>query len=338
MSTERSLESLLRDKATAPDCQQCTLWTNYTATKNHLAQYYYPWVQANAPWFTDHGQKHVDSVIHTAGQLLSAFPESALSCLDLYILLTATIWHDVGIVCGRAGHAREVQQFIDKVREFCFLDPALYRLVCQVVRAHSGREGWSSLQSSEPVTACTHKTCTVYPQSIAALLRFADDASETRTRISPPLLESVPIQQRIYWAYAHSITASKPEPEPARKRLLLAIELQRAAATERFPCPRDYLVRADKSKRISLIEYLVCRLERMNNERAYCFPYLTRYADIRTIEVRIQVCHGTDSESIEDIVLGDGGLSQSAYPAIPLFDRFFEAHPQLTPSRLEGGT
>lgn len=337
MANSLSLEDLLRDKASAHSCANCAFWDNYAAMKKYLATNYYPWIQANSPWFTDHGEKHVDSVIHATNQMLAG-REAELSCLDAYLLLVAIIWHDVGMVSIRSGHAKQVQVFIDKVREFCFPDQSIYRLVTLITRAHSGRDGWDLLDNSEQVSPCTHQTCTVYPRSLAAVLRFADEASEARTRISPVLIPQVPLPQRVYWEYAHAITASTPE--PARQRLVLAIELQRSAAADRFPCPSGDGVasHADADGTISLIEYIVCRLEKMNNERAYCFPYLTRYADIRNIEVRIRVCEGVDCHSIDGILIGDDGLSKAGYPSIELFSRFFEAYPQLVPTALVGGT
>lgn len=333
MAKTTSLEAILRKGTEGPECQRCSYLANYLSMKNYLAEQYYPWIQANCPWFTDHGEKHVASVIQTVEHLLSGRKD--VSCLDSYLLLASIIWHDVGMLATRANHARQAETFIDRVRTAFFPDQTLYRLVSQITRAHSGRDGWSFLQPSEEVAPCSHKTYTVYPQSLAALLRFADETSETRTRISLALLPNVPQEQQIYWEYANGITASKPE--PARRRLLLAIELQRTAAVRRFPCPSDVHDRADSEGNVSLIEYVVCRVEKMNNERAYCFPYLTRYADIMSIEVRLQIYEGTDAKFVGEISFGDGGMSSSDYPVIRLFNQFFLAYPQLEPGNLEGG-
>ena len=336
MSDPISLESILQNRAATEACKACAFLSNYVAMKNYLTRDYYPWIQANCQWYTDHGSKHVDSVMHTTSHLLSNAPQDGLNCLDVYLLLTSIIWHDVGLLAGRADHARETEVFINKVREICFPDPTIHRLVCQIVRAHSGHEGWSFLQQSEPISPCTHKSCIVYPQSLAAILRFADEASETRTRISASLLERVPPEQKIYWEYAHSVTASTPE--PARRRLLLAIELQRADAVKRLPCPKHLRDRADGDGNIAVIQYVVCRIEKLNNERAYCFPYLTRYADIRTIDVRLQVCDGTESAICLDFTLGDGGMTGCDYPDIEMYSRFFDIYPQLIPAKLVGGS
>ena len=330
-----SLEDLLQAKTAASECQGCSLRDSYVAMKSYLERHYYPWISSNCPWYTDHGKEHVTSVMHTAGLLLSSVQPDSLTCLDVFLLLVAIIWHDVGMVADRSTHADMTGAFIEKVREFCLSDQTLHRLVSLMVTAHSGEDKWSSLQPSEPVDPCSHKTCTVNPQSLAAVLRFADEVSETRNRISPVQLPNVPIDQRIFWEYAHCVTASRPE--PLRRRLLLAAEVQHESALARFPCPANLLHRADTSGQISLIEYFVCRLEKMNNERAYCFPYLTRYADIRTIEVRLTILQGTDAKwHIDDLIIGDGGLSSSGYPSIDVFEPFFSAYPELRPAPVGG--
>lgn len=334
MSNLQSLEERLESMTAKPKCNACTFSSTYLAMKKYLAKDYYPWVQAECPWYTDHGQKHIESVLHTCEHLLSATADDELTCLDVFLLLSAIIWHDVGLLAGRSNHAGNAQIFIDKVRDFCFADSAIYRIVAAIVKAHSGNEGWLSPTQSEIMQPCSHQTCTVYPKSLAALLRFADEVSESRTRIQPSLLPRVPSEQRIYWEYANSIMASIPEPN--RKRLFLAIDLQRSDAMKRWPCPPDVLSHADAAGTIALIEYVVCRLEKMNNERAMCFPYLARYADVMTIDVRMRVFEGMENLVEQEFILGGGGLGDKTYPAIGIFDHFFKAYPQLKPESLEG--
>jgi hypothetical protein len=301
--------------------------------RKYLAEHYYPWVQAKCPWFTDHGENHVQSVTHATNLLLSEIPDGTLSCLEAFILLSAIIWHDVGMVANRSGHAKAARTFIEKVRDFCFPDPTLVRLVTLIINAHSGKDGWAALQLSEAVAACPHNTPTIYPKALAAIIRFADEISETRTRISTPLLKKVPKPHRLYWEYANCVTASQPDPK--RRWILLSLEVQTKSALQRYPCPKDFAARADGKGTISLIEYIVCRLEKMNNERVYCFPYLTRYAHIGSIVIRLQICQGVKCEVLDDIVLGEGGLADAGYPNIQLYDRFFENYPALAPASLK---
>jgi hypothetical protein len=167
-------------------------------------------------------------------------------------------------------------------------------------------------------------------------VRLADEVSESRDRISYDLIEQVPEEQRIYWEYANVVSASIPE--PARERLVVGIELQRNVATQRFRCGAASLKeRTDAEGRMSLIEYVLCRLEKMNNERAYCSPEFGRYCAIREVEARFMICDGVGRiENCElSITLGDAGLGGEGYPSIPVFVSFFEQHPDWHPDRLK---
>ncbi len=329
-----SLESKLQECTRAEGCDNCLLWQRYQAMKAYLSEDYYPWVQAKCRWFTDHGEKHIESVISSANQLLAGTSKQPLTCVDMFVLLSSIIWHDVGMVKSRASHAKETEAFLSKVRETCLPDPTFFRFASHIAQAHSSEEGLNILYPSEDCTPpCSHKTCSIYPKSLAAVLRFADEISENRTRVNTSIFDLVPEENRIYWAYASSISATRAEPE--RNRVVVSVELQREDAIRRYECPKKLEGRADSEGKISLIEYLVCRLEKMNRERAYCFPHITRYAMISSIEVRLQICEGTDCEKIDDIVLGEGNLGSTEYPELNIFDEFFREYPQLLPDALQ---
>src|SRR5712691_4077154 len=123
---ERELE---RRAARNEDAQD--LWHRYQAVKSHLGKEYYPWVQANVPFFTDHGEQHVNSVIRAAGGLLRFHlnkpqSKSRLSSLDLFLMLSGIIWHDVGLVNGRAKH-QDISRITDTVKTLAFGDPDIHR-------------------------------------------------------------------------------------------------------------------------------------------------------------------------------------------------------------------
>lgn len=342
MSTN-SLESRLQILTTKKDCADCcALWEQYRTMKDYLRKNYYPWVQASCPWFTDHGEKHVASVRSVSDQLLEPAlrnNDASLNCLGIYLYLCAIIWHDVGMVSSRSGHAKEAEVHIQKVRELCFPDPSMFRLVSQIVHAHSDNDRDDvllGLSTQEDLTPpCAKHTQTVLPQALAAVLRYADEISENHTRVGAAIIGSVPSPSRIYWDYATAISATKPEPE--RQRTVVTVELQRVDAAKKYECPKKCAMHADGEGKITFIEYLVCRLEKMNRERLYCFPYFTRYATMHTIEVRMKVCNGTDCKSYT-FDLHDGGLKKGGYPETSIFGDFFARFPELEPTAISRET
>jgi len=249
--------------------------------------------------------------------------------LDIFLVLSGVIWHDVGLVYGRSNHP-DVSKITDQVKIMAFGDPDIHRFVDEISLAHAGRDGLRVPQRREQYSTA-NETYTVFPKALAALVRFADEISENRSRISQTILQAgIPSQNRIYWEYANCISGSFAEPEKERIRLNVSVPSDKVK-TE-FEC-NDFPTRCDNSK-ITLIEYLVCRLEKMNNERAYCGPEFERLVRIKQIVAYFKLLQGTRRLEDHDIriVMGDSGLRRTGYPAIKIFDEFFNRHQEWNPS------
>jgi hypothetical protein len=238
------------------------------------------------------------------------------------------------MVFGRADHQDRVAAVTEKVKELGFPEPTIQRLVVEISKAHAGADGLGIPKWEDLCTTANGTTYKVYTQALAAIVRFADEISENHSRISKALLPNVPDDNRIYWEYANSIAAARPEPE--RSRVVLAIEVQKDKIVQKFKC-NTFSARADEMGRLSLIEYIICRLEKMNNERAYCAPKFNRYVSIQDIEVRFTILDGADRVGNYEVtvVLGDSGLSKTSYPNIRLFEEFFNQYPEWNPQRLK---
>lgn len=311
-------------------------WHRYSVMKKYLSEEYYPWVQANCPYFTDHGSRHVESVRLTAGSLLSRQLDpgkTELSSLDLFLLLSGIIWHDVGMVYDRSGHADEVAKITKRIKEV-FPGIPIQRLVEEISKAHSGNEGLDIPRAEEDYTTAKH-TYKIYPRALAAVVRLADEVSENHSRISHALVDDVPARSKVYWEYAKCIVASYPD--PTRGRIVVQVELQHDKVGTRMEC-RDFLDRTGGVPEMPLIKYTLCRLEKMNNERAYCSKYVNRFADLRSVEARFTLLRGTERVPSYDeltVVFGDLGLTSGDYPKINIVDGFFRANPAWTPQRIE---
>ncbi len=193
----------------------------------------------------------------------------------------------------------------------------------------SGEEGLNIPRSEEDCTTPDHKICTVYPKALAAVIRFADEISENRSRISLPLLETVPAENKIYWEYSNCVSASKAD--PIRERVIITLEIQSNKISQKFNCS-EFCERTDNSGQMSLIEYIICRLEKTNNERIYCTTHLSRYVSIREIEVRFNIFKNHKRLSNYELT---HVISKDSYPNIDLFNDFFEDYPQWMPENLE---
>ena len=318
-----------------PDAED--LWSRYGSMKKHLETEYYRWVQANCPYYTDHGEQHIRSVIECASLLLKEqLHESRsdeLSSVDIFLLLSSILWHDVGNVLSRSKHHELVAELTKKVKSLGFPNPDLQRLVNEISLAHKGPNGLAKVRSHEDLST-NHKNYSVYPSAIASLLRFADEISENQARISHAIKDKVPDDNKIYWEYASCVSASIPVPSQQVVRLTVNMPLEKA--TLPFLC-NDYPHRFPSGE-ITLVEYILCRIEKMNNERAYCMSALSRYVTVKELEVRFTLMR--DNARIdqyeETVVFGDGGMKSDGYPNIEVFSNFFESNPNWKPEVIEG--
>lgn len=317
------------------------LWPRYCSMKGYLDDAYYRFIQANCPWYTDHGARHIKSVIETASRLMSKQlgmnkgDGSDLSSLELFLTLSAILWHDVGNVVKRSGHAEQIPEMAEKIKGV-FPNVAIRRVVEEIARAHSGTAGLKIPRVDEDC-ALQHRTIAVYPRSLAALVRFADEVSENQTRISTELLPHVPPESKIFWEYANCITAAVPD--IARERVVITFDIPADKIAAKFSCA-EFPRRSDENGKISLIEYIVCRLEKMNNERAYCLPYM-RYGSIRNILARFTVLKDTwrlPSHDGMEITFGDSGINADGYPEIEIFEPFFQHRANWSPASLVEAT
>ncbi len=336
MSNELGLAAELERRITKEKDAE-DFWHRYETIKAYLSTEYYPWIQANCPFFTDHGEQHISSVIQAGSLLLKEHlglqGKSKLSTLDLFLILSGILWHDVGNVYGRSEHAARVATMTDEIKKLAFPTPEIHRLVYEISKAHAGGSGLE-IPRAEEDCATRYETYTVYPRALAAIVRFADEISENQARISHALLPSVPEKSRIFWEYANCIAASRPEPE--RERVVVTVNIQSDKVTSRYECS-EFSHCADKEGQVSLMEYIICRLEKMNNERVYCAGKFNRYASIREIAVKITISHATERLANYDleVALSDSGLSKKSYPRIEIFEEFFKSYPDWYPARIQ---
>jgi hypothetical protein len=334
------LEELRRRAVSAEGNDATAFYETICVVNRYLEENYYGWIQATCQFYTEHGEPHIRAVIESASQILAPYlnenPKGSLTNLDIFVILNSIMWHDVGNVLSRHGHAERINGLTNHVRSIAFPTPHIQNLVVTVAQAHSGREG---LDIPRPEMLCPMRngsTYAVYPKALAAIVRFADEISENQTRISQALLASadLPLENRIFWEYANCIASCTAQ--PLRERILVEIEIEDARAVRRFPCS-EFQERVGDDNQITLIEYLMCRLEKMNNERAYCAPEFRPFVTIRTVDVRMALHRPDETEPYETVEfsLGDAGLHRPEYPRIDVFERFFATYEAWTPARIQ---
>jgi len=331
---EEALKILSENHAAS---EPASLYDRYKATKSYLESEYYDWVGDRLPYYTDHGKKHIDSVIDQAGMLLQDELENPvegeLDVLDVYILLSSIIWHDVGMVKGRADHEDKLVEVSEEVRDIAFPEPGVRGLIDKCVKGHTGDKALSIPPTNNPYTIGA-KSFEPDGRALSAILRFADELSESEARVSnaDDVFDQVSDDQKIFWAYAKSIKGIIPRPN--KERVIVNIEVSEEEASREYIVPDKFASRTDREPdpevglKLPLIEYVVFRLEKMNNERAYCTAEFRPYVTMRDIDVRITITD-EDLSPVTDIseILGGAGLTaENSIREIPIYEEFFDKY------------
>lgn len=167
-----------------------------------------PVMSREGVYLNDHSEKHVAMVIEKATYLLSGMSESdMLSPYEVFILLTAIQIHDAGhiINANRDTHAIDASKIINELdKSVSVLER---KTIVDVARAHSGKQ--DLIGSQKTCVDLSEKT--IRFRLLAAILRFADELADGKSRASNYLLKEdlLPEESKIYHAFSSCLDSFK---------------------------------------------------------------------------------------------------------------------------------
>lgn len=250
----------------------------YSNIKSKVYSKYYPQIEKLYPWYTDHGKKHVESIIMVLGKMLNQ-SFGRLNEMELFVLLCSCIFHDTGMAKSRASHEKEVLSIIQEINKD-ILDFSVNRQINKIAGAHTSKADLKELGLKESCTFCNY-TYNVSTRALAAMLRFADDISETRYRISPDLLEEgkVPEENEIYWQYAYVVES-------------VEVSVTEMNCSIKVTIPKSILLKSlitsDGMEKI-FFDYVLERIEKSNSERIMCSLEFRNIVTISELHIEIYI-------------------------------------------------
>ena len=280
----------------------------------HLNRKIHPSVNVGATarepiWLTDHGAEHIATVIRRAGELVFT-EECVLTPYEVYILLVATHFHDIGNVFGREEHERKAREVMFKLDEALVGNDNLEkRMICDIAMAHGGytdTDGEKDTIGKLPWDDPPNRSKRVRVKKLAAVLRFADELADDKTRTNRFVQEAssdVFPGSEVFHRYAsqlHTVMVSHDT-----RSINLRFELNTILVTKK--CRK-----LDDEK--YLFEEILDRTLKMYREHVYCKRFLLPDIVIERVNVLIDVC--TDNYSR---VLGRlrYSMAESGYPDSP---------------------
>ena len=259
-------------------------------------------------WLTDHGMRHITTVIRRASTLVADGESVFLTPYEAFILLAAIHFHDVGNVFGRDKHEKKIAMLMQELDENLIgSDGMEKRMIRDIAMAHGGygdtdghdkdtigQLSWENLSGgSEPRV-----------QLLAAVLRFADELADDYTRTSRFLIDSKLVcESEVYHLYADRLRKVTIRTED--RKVSLQFELDVTHVTTKY---------WKGSRKVYLYDEIVERSLKMHREHVYCLRFMQPYVQIETIDVSITITTENYMTVIKKIAYS---LIQRGYPDRP---------------------
>lgn len=245
---------------------------------------------------TDHGPNHIKTVIRRATALVDV-DTCQLTPYEVYILLCAIHFHDIGNMYGRAGHEEKAREVIIELGEQAGTDDVERKVIADIAQAHGGKQKdkLEFLPESEPIL-----NMPVRQQLLAAILKFADELSDEYTRRSSLPWASVPVQNQIYHKYAE---------------VLKSVDIDHSSRTVKllFTLKKDDVIQKfgdSETQTAYLFDEIKKRTFKTHLERMYCMRFM--FPNIRLDSVAVSIEFIEKLKTIRETVLYR--LVEKGYP------------------------
>ena len=317
----------------------------YWSIKQYCAQNIYPYIGAGTSAedggiYTDHSLDHFNNVIRYAGKLLdirikknsitlSDF-ELALAPYEVFILLTSILLHDAGNIEGRQKHEQKTHKIIKLISQN--LDSVERNLIAAIAKAHGGKTtDASGNESKDTIVRLKEKNTFLgiafRPKLLAAIVRFADEICEDRSRAARYYLENgiLPKKSEVFHQYAYSITSVDVDTES--KSVSIKFEVLASNLIKKFGKDNG----SNTPEEVYLIDEINHRLEKMYCEMQYCKSHMFEIVPINQLRAAVAIYE--DEDQYEPLREESFELKEAGYP-VSTFS-FRKVHPDWCGEKVE---
>lgn len=217
-------------------------------------------------YLTDHGPEHVAMVEQRAAQLIHCL-NLDLTPYEVYILLAAVQFHDVGNFQGRVDHESRVLEIMLEMGSVVAIDRDEKLVIARIAAAHGGHvagdpTNGDTLGKLEPRKEIFNQV--VRQQLLAAVLRLADELAEDRSRAVRFTAGANLLQgSEIYHAYSLALSSVNFLTDQRSVKL-------------RFITDSTAMVRSytKQDKKVFLLDEVLQRAAKCFAELRYCSSYI----------------------------------------------------------------
>ena len=292
--------------------QDADYYLRYTGLDRHFNKEIHPIVNQGAAangdgWLTDHGTKHITTVIRRASDL-AIDGDSVLTPYETFILLIAIHFHDAGNVFGRNEHEKRISKLMQKFDEGLIgTDGVEKRMIRDIAMAHGGYVG-TDRNDKDTIGRLTWELPNTDHEPrvrlLAAVLRFADELADDFTRTSRFLIDEKLVKKsEVYHVYADRLR--KVTILPRDHKVSLRFEMDVAHTKTKYRKGR---------RKVYLYDEIVNRSLKMHREHVYCLRFMQPHVGVDTIEVSILITTDNYMNVLKKVAFQ---LVQRGYPDRP---------------------
>lgn len=316
-SLEKTLENLaqLNSNEFPFDHAKKSYWERYNQLATKLNSDWHTQVAAGSQaadggMLTDHGPDHIQTVINRAAALLDDYSnDNSLTGYEIYLLLCAIHFHDLGNIHGRVKHEKKITSMMNEVSGFLG-DATERKYIREIAEVHGGKVGDDKDTISHLESNATLYGQHVRLQVLAGVLRFADELADDSYRANSILLKlgAIPDSSAIYHKYAHCLNSVIVRPN--NKEVSLHYHINIKEFVKKFPkkdgSGKDYI-------QVYLLDEIFERLSKIYLECVYCNHFTTPIVDIISISVEI-MCLKDDEILADNLPKIKFVLKEKGYP------------------------
>lgn len=275
------------------------LFTIYFNMKIELRDNYYSYIDYECPWFTDHGIKHCEQILKFASDMLSknlVFVnnmrrkpiETRLSDQDIFVLLSAIIWHDIGMLLGRDDHGTNITNFVISINKFVN-DEELSKSITHVAAAHTSNNYFNICKIMNKFNLPDNTVAIVQEKLLAAVLRLSDEVSENKHRVTTleSVIKKIPPDQLVFWQHAKAINLSY-------------YDITDDSISIGYKIPSDMVFKKFKVvekdgtlSKVDFYNFITSRICKVYRELELCNPFFKDFISVSKYHVEIVFVHKT---------------------------------------------
>lgn len=303
---------------------------SYYLQKLTLLNHFYPHIEGELKGYSDHGEKHVKNILKLyTKMLINVIPceeedtfeiptDIVFNYYELYLLLCATIWHDIGNLKARNQHNRHLSEISDRINHY-FVDKDMKDLTMEIARAHTGED---AVTKEIQVEITPYKNELIVSRFIGAILRFADELDEGQNRVDLSYYErmkdTIPSHQRVFWESCGCI--KRIEPNPDKFDVDIEIKIKKEDMFNLFDKKLKEGTPYEKEIKVALIDELIFRLNKINKERMYYMTFIQKFVEYKTISTAIYIIDNGNSTRKTFVLNDSNGYTE-----------FWREFPELNP-------